>query len=141
MKKIVVVFLMMAQVLLSQAQTKTNDSTVLSFQEAVKFALLNSVTLGQQKNQLELSQMQKTSSIASIGPNVSINGSATQFNGNSFNQQQGQVINGIRDNISGAINANMNLFSGFGRINQIRQMAAAFDAQVYFVDRTAQDVV
>jgi len=117
------------------------DSTVLTFQEAVKIALMNSVTLNTQRNQLELSQAQKNSAIAGIGPNVSLNGSATQFNGNSFNQQQGEVINGIRDNISGSINANMNIFSGFGRLNTIRQYAKAFDAQAHFVNRTAQDVI
>lgn len=117
------------------------DSTVLTFKEAVKIALMNSVTLNQQKNQLEVSQIQKRSALASIAPTVSLNASATQFNGNSFNQQQGEVINGIRDNISGSINATMNIFSGFGRLNTIRQYARAFDAQAYFVERTAQDVI
>lgn len=119
----------------------SSDSAVLSFKDAVKIALKNNVTLLQQRNQLELSQMQKRSAIASIGPNVSLNGSATQFNGNSFNQQQGRVINGIRDNISGSFNADINLFNGFGRLNSIRQSVAAFDAQQYFVERTAQDVI
>lgn len=117
------------------------DSTILTFEEAVKIALRNNVTLLQQRNNLELSQMQKLSSIASMGPNVSLNGSATQFNGNSFNQQQGQVINGIRDNVSGSINANINVFNGFSRLNAIRSSLAAFDAQQYFVQRTAQDVI
>lgn len=122
------------------AQTQT-DSTVLTFKEAVKIALMNSVTLNQQKNQLEISQVQKRSAIASIAPTVNINASATQYNGNSFNQQQGEVINGIRDNVSGSIDASMNIFSGFGRLNSIRQYTRAFDAQAYFVERTAQDVI
>jgi len=122
------------------AQLKT-DSTILTFQEAVRIALMNSVTLNTQRNQLELAQTQKNASIAGIAPNISLNGSATQFNGNSFNQQTGTVINGIRDNVSGSLNANMNIFSGFGRLNTIRQYANAFDAQAYFVDRTQQDVI
>src|SRR5258706_2511470 len=111
----------------AMAQTAV-DSTVLTFQEAVKIALMNSVTLNTQRNLLEQSQAQKNASIAGIGPNVSINGSATQINGDSFNQQQGPGINGVRDNISASINANMNIFSGFGRLNTIRQFANAFDA-------------
>jgi outer membrane protein len=122
------------------AQEK-QDSTVLTFEDAVKIALRNNVTLLQQRNNLEYSQMQKLSSLASAGPNIDLNASATQFSGNSFNSQQGKVINGIRDNISGSLNANMNLFNGFGRINAIRASIAAFDAQQYFVQRTAQDVI
>jgi outer membrane protein len=119
----------------------SSDSSVLTFQDAVKIALKNNVTLLQQRNQLELAQIQKRSAIASMGPNVSLNGSATRFDGNSFNQQQGRVINGVRDNVSGSLNADMNLFSGFGQLNTIRQNIAAFDAQAYFVERTAQDVI
>jgi outer membrane protein len=120
---------------------QSQDSTVLTFEEAVKIALRNNVTLLQQRNNLELSQMQKRSGFASLGPNVALNGSATQFNGNSFNQQQGRVINGIRDNVSGSINADITLFNGFGKINAMRASIAAFDAQQYFVERTAQDVI
>jgi outer membrane protein len=114
---------------------------VLTFEDAVKLALDNSVLLNQQKNNLEYNQMQKTSSIASIGPSVTLGGTAQQFNGNSFNQQQGRVIIGVRDNVSGSINANMNLFSGFARINSIRQYSNLADAQSYFVKRTAQDAI
>jgi outer membrane protein len=117
------------------------DTTILTFQDAVRIALMNSVTLNQQKNILELNQVQKNSAIAQIGPNISLNGSATQFNGNSFNQQQGRAVNGIRDNISGSISANMNIFSGFGRLNTIRQNAKLVDAQAHFVNRTSQDVI
>jgi outer membrane protein len=117
------------------------DTTVLTFQEAVKIALMNNVTLRQQRNQLEVSQTEKNSAIASLGPNISLNGSATRFSGNSFNQQQGRVINGVRDNVSGSINGTINIFSGFGRLNSIRQYARMFDAQQHLVDRTAQDVI
>jgi outer membrane protein len=120
---------------------KGQDSTVLTFEEAVKIALRNNVTLLTQRNNLELTQMQKRSAYAGMGPTVALNGSATQFNGNSFNQQQGRAINGVRDNISGSLNADINLFNGFGRINTIRASIAAFDAQKYFVDRTAQDLI
>lgn len=137
-KILLLAFLFVTAVLHAQER---QDSTVLTFEEAVKIALRNNVTLLQQRNNLELNQMQKRSAMASMGPNVSLNGSATQFNGNSFNQQQGRVINGIRDNVSGSLNADINLFNGFGRINQIRASVAAFDAQQYFVDRTAQDVI
>ncbi len=114
---------------------------VLSFQDAVKIALQNGVLLNQQRNNLEYSQMQHVQSIAAIGPNITLNSSASQLNGNSFNPNTGTVVNGVRDNITGSINANINLFSGFNRINQIKQYNNALDAQTYFVNRTAQDVI
>ena len=141
MKKILAVCFMMIACLSVMAQQVQGDSSILTLQDAIKIALMNNVTLQTQRNNLELAQIQKTAAVASIAPNISVNGSATQFNGNSFNQQQGRAINGIRDNVSGSISANMNLFSGFGRLNTIRQFAAAFDAQQYFVERTAQDVI
>ncbi len=125
-----------ATVLNAGGQTK-----VLTFQDAVKIATQNSVLLNQQKNNLELSQMQKLSSIASIGPSVNVGASSSQFNGNSFNQQVGKVVIGIRDNIQGNVNVNLNLFSGFFRINSIKQYSNLLDAQSYFVNRTAQDVI
>ncbi|HEY8934636.1 MAG TPA: TolC family protein [Cyclobacteriaceae bacterium] len=125
-------------VITANAQTPTR---VLSFEEAVKIALQNSVLLNQQKNNLELSQTQKLSSIAGIGPSIQANGQVYQVNGNSFNSQTGQLINGVRDAVTGSISANMNLFSGFSRINSIRQYSNQLDAQAYYVNRTSQDVV
>ena len=140
MKSKILVAGFLALSLFARAQEK-QDSTVLTFEEAVKIALRNNVTLLQQRNNLELSQMQKLSAIASMGPNVSLNAQAVRINGNSFNQQQGKVINGVRDNVNGVLQADINLFNGFGRINAIRSSIAAFDAQQYFVERTAQDVI
>jgi outer membrane protein len=128
----------------AQKNTIEPDSSkqrVLTFDEAVKIALQNGVLLNTQRNNLELSQMQKLSSIAGVGPNISANASTSQFNGNSFNSQTGQVVNGVRDNISGNINANLNLFSGFARMNGIRQYSNLLEAQSYFVKRTAEDVI
>jgi outer membrane protein len=118
-----------------------SEKRVLTFQEAIRTALKNSVQLNQQKNNLQLNQTQKISSIASIGPNVSVNTSASVFDGNSFNQNAGVVVNGVRDNISGALNANINLFSGFSRINLIKQANNQLEAQANFVNRTSQDII
>ncbi len=137
MKRIIILLTVVgAGIFSASAQTK-----ILTFQDAVKIATQNSVLLNQQKNNLEYSQMQKVASLAGIGPSITINSAASQYNGNSFNNQTGTVVNGIRDNVNGNIFAQLNLFSGFNRINQIRQYHNALDAQVYFVNRTAQDVI
>jgi outer membrane protein len=114
---------------------------ILTFEEAVSMALKNSILLNQQRNNLILSQTQKTSAISSLGPSVSGTLSASQFNGNSFNQNAGVVVNGVRDNISGNLNASLNLFNGFNSINNVRQSVALLEAQTEFIKRTGQDMI
>ncbi|CAN5345814.1 hypothetical protein BH09BAC3_BH09BAC3_08170 [soil metagenome] len=139
MKRIVIVLALVGlSVFQMKAQTQVK---ILTFAEAVKIALQNSVILNQQKNNLEYSQMQKLQSVAAIAPSLTGNASASQFNGNSFNQNTGSVTNGVRDNVQGSLQANLNIFSGFNRHNQVKQFTNALDAQAYNVTRTTQDVI
>lgn len=138
MKKLVLVNLFVwTSVFVAFAQ----QSEIITFEQAIKTALQNNVNLNQQKNLLQFNQNQKTSAVASMGPTVNLNGQATQFNGNSFNQQQGRVINGVRDNIGGSVDANLTLFSGLSNISNYKAANAQLEAQSYFVKRTAQDVI
>ncbi|MBS1506395.1 MAG: TolC family protein [Bacteroidetes bacterium] len=114
---------------------------LLTFDDAVKIALQNGVLFNQQKNNLAYNQIQKVQSIVAIGPTVSATATGSQINGNSFNPNTGSVINGIRDNVTGTLNANINLFSGFNRINTIKQYYNQLDAQAYYVNRTSQDLI
>lgn len=137
-KAVIGVFVLITGMGQSFAQTATH---VLTFEEAVRLAMQNSVTLNTQRNNLSYSQMQKTAAYSGLAPSVSLNSTASRIDGNSFNPNTGTVVNGIRDNISGTINANVNIFSGFWRMNLIKQYANQLDAQSYFVNRTAQDVI
>ena len=114
---------------------------VLTFEEAVRIAMQNSVTLNTQRNNLEVSQMQKTASFVALGPQLSLNSSASRLDGNSFNPQTGTVINGTRDNITGSLNGQINLFSGLRSINLARNTTSLLDAQAYNVNRVTQDVI
>ena len=114
---------------------------ILTFNDAVKIAMKNSYLLNQQKNNLELAQMQRTQSIVGLGPTLSANGTAQQTNGNFFNTNEGRVINGVTDRISGSINANITLFNGLSQVNTVRSYISALEAQSYYVNRTAQDVI
>lgn len=126
---------------LAAATSLSAQDRVLTFEEAVKIGLENNVLLNQQKNQLEFNQVQKSAAMANFAPNVNLNGQAVQFSGNSFNNNTGQVVNGIRDNVSGSLNANMVLFNGTGRLSTLKAAANQLDAQSYFVKRTSEDVV
>lgn len=114
---------------------------VLTFDEAVKIALDNSITLNRERNNLYGSRMQRTTSIAGLGPSVNGNFTASRNDGNYFNTNTGTVVNGVNDRIQSSITANLNLFSGFSQINTIRQFSNQLQAQNYLVHRTAQDVI
>jgi outer membrane protein len=128
-------------VVFMSAGTAFPQTKVLTFEEAVSLAMKNGVVFNQQKNFLEISQMQKTSSLVALGPNINVNGSASRFDGNSFNNQTGNVVNGVRDNVQASINGNINVFSGFRAISLARQQANLLDAQLYNVNRTQQDLI
>lgn len=113
----------------------------LTFKEAVSIGLKNNVTLKQQENLLISSNIAKQSSLLALGPTVSINGEAARTDGNSFNQQEGTVVNGVADAVGAQISASMPLFRGLSTLNNYRQSVSQNDAQVQFVKRTKQDVI
>lgn len=142
MKRVVLLILVCFLSLENSAQTEgTSTIRILTFEEAVKIALKNSVILNQQKNTLEYNQINRTSNYLGLGPSLSFSSSAVQIDGNTFNQQQGKVVNGIFDQVTGSFNANLNLFNGFGQINKAKQASNQLDGQAYYVNRASQDVI
>lgn len=113
----------------------------LSFKEAVKIGLEKNLALNQQENFLIASQVNKTAGILRMAPSVNVTGNAGRNDGNSFNQQQGQVVNGVIDFFGANINANMPLFNGFNNFNSYRQASNLHEAQMHLVKRTNQDVI
>src|SRR5258706_16447857 len=136
MKKNLLMCIMSVSAVVVSAQTQPK---VLTFDDAVKIALRNGMLLNQQKNNLELNQIQKWSNILGLGPTLNAGVGAQRIDGNNFNQQQGKVVNGIFDQVSGQVNANLNLFNGFSQVNRARQYSNLLDAQAFYVNRTAQD--
>ncbi len=120
----------------SQAQTK-----LLTFEEAVKIGLKNGVLLNQQRNNLQYNEMQRLSNWAGLGPTLSINGQAIRIDGNTFNQNEAKVVNGLFDQVSGSINANINLFNGFSQVNKVRQSTSLAEAQSFYINRVSQDII
>jgi outer membrane protein len=121
--------------------TAQNEPFKLTFKEAVKIGLDNNLTLNTEENNLISSRVNKRSGIMGMGPTVSISGNAGRNDGNSFNQQQGQVVNGIVDFVGANIFASMPLFNGLNNINAYRASESSYDAQMHLVKRTNQDVI
>lgn len=124
----------------SVAFAQESDS-VLTFKEAVDIALKNNLNLNQQRNNLATSQINKVSNFAQLGPQVSVNGSVGQRNGNSFIPQEGRVVNATVYGANASLNAQMPIFGGFSGFNAARQADNQLDAQVAFVQRSTQDVI
>ena len=117
------------------------QTRIITFEEAVEIALKNGVQLNLQKSNLENAQVQKMATWLGFGPTLSASTSYNQINGNFFNQNEGKVVNGLFNQASGSINAAINIFNGFSQVNRVKQFNNQLDAQMYFVDRTRQDLL
>jgi len=137
MKKIIIGFFVLATFTVN-----AQEVSQLTFSQAVKIALENNISLKQQQNQQFVNQAQKSSSMASVAPQVSAFAQAWNVQGNQFIEQEARVVNDAQTtNFYGTVDANMILFNGFNRINAIKQADANLEAQQYLVNRTTQDVI
>ena len=140
MNRILIVVLILS-VLTPTLFAQTNEKATLTFKEAVKIGLENNVILNQQKNQLNYTQTNKTASLLQLGPSVDANLNAYRNDGNSFNQQEGRVVNGKIDYVNGSINANVPIFNGLNILNQYKQANNQNEAQLHLVAQSSQDVI
>ncbi|TXH29329.1 MAG: TolC family protein [Cyclobacteriaceae bacterium] len=135
MKFTVTVLLIVVGVGYGQAQQ------TLTFKNAINMGLANNLLLNQQKNMLTSTGVNRTSALLQMTPSLSAGGSAGRFDGNSFNQQRGEVVNGQVDFINGGLSASIPIFNGFNQVNAYKQAASQNEAQLNFVMRTKQDVI
>jgi outer membrane protein len=140
MKRVVTTVLVLST-LISGLLAQTNETATLTFKEAVKIGLDNNVTLNQQKNQLNYTQTNKTSSLLQLGPSIDASLNAYRNDGNSFNQQEGRVVNGKIDYVNGSIDASIPVFNGFNVLNQYRRANSQNEAQLHLVAQSSQDVI
>jgi outer membrane protein len=135
--RIILTFCSLAVSLITLAQTPAK----LSFKEAVKIGLQNNLALNQEKNNLVATTVAKNSSMLQLAPSVNIQGNAGRNDGNSFNQQEGQVINGVLDFVGANLNVSMPLFNGMSTITSYKQSAFINEAQMNLMKRTNQEVI
>jgi len=123
----------------TMALSQTTET--LTFRDAVKIGLRNNITLNKNRNDLEYTQLNKTSTLLQMGPSVRANAGVYRNDGNTFNQQAGEVVNGVIDYVNGSIEASMPIFSGLQVLNTHRQAVSTNEAQLYKVNRSSQDVI
>src|SRR5690606_607322 len=120
-------------------QSVAQEPETLSFREAVKIGLQNNVTFNQNKNRLGYTNLNKTSTLLQLGPSVRASASVYRNDGNSFNAQAGEVVNGVIDYVNGSIDADMPIFTGLRMLNTHRQAVSENEAQLHLVNRSGQD--
>jgi outer membrane protein len=125
----------------SFAIANAQENKVLTFKEAVRLGLENNVTLNQEKNRLEYTQINKTASKLQLGPSVQASGNAYHAQGNSFNPNTGNVIEGQIDYVNASVDASMPVFNGLRVLNQYRQANEFNESQMHFVNRSSQNVI
>ena len=138
MKKVFfVVYFSILTITISIAQ----DNTTLTFKDAVKIALQKNVTLNTQKNNLYLNEARRLQGLAAYLPGINAQGNFQRANGLQIDPTTGVGSNIEADNIFGSVNASMNIFTGFNRINTLKQANSNLLAQTFLVKRTNQDVI
>lgn len=136
--KLIFLFCLLSAGAFSQTDTTVNG---LTFKEAVQLGLERNVILNQEKNNLVTASANRTAALFQMTPTIGISGNAGRNDGNSFNQQQGEVVNGKLDFLGASLNASMPLFNGLNNFNTYRSNENLNQAQGAFVKRTTQDVI
>jgi outer membrane protein len=119
----------------------TEPASKLTYKEAVKIALQKNVNLNQQKNTLEYRQVARNAAMANLGPNIFASGGGSRNIGQQQNPENGNLENLTIDNFGANINAQITIFNGFSRVNQLQSSISQFKAQAAFVSRSEQDVI
>lgn len=113
----------------------------LTFEEAVKIGLERNVTLNTQKNQLVVNQAQKLNTIGNFIPSLNVGGNLQHQSGQQQNQGTGELEDLETDYAGYQINANLTLFNGLTRLNNLKSSERQVSAQSYQVKRSSQDVI
>lgn len=117
------------------------EVATLTLEEAVKLGLENNVTLRQAENVLKAEYAGTVSNVANMLPRVSLSGNVGRNDGNSFNQQEGRVVNGKLDFVNGSLDVSMPLFQGLNQVYSLKQSTARVGSQMHLIKRTRQDVI
>lgn len=113
----------------------------LTYEEAIKIGLEQNVDLQIQQNDMKLVKAERNQSRGELAPSISASMDGFISSGNTFIQEEARTINLKSENLTGRINANLNVFSGFSQINMIKLRNANYNAQNYLINRTSQDVI
>lgn len=135
-----IVFMMLIAMFAMSESALAQETRTISFEEAVRIALNQNVSLQQVENTVELDARNVFQQRMDFLPDLSFFTSGSR--GSGFTQDQaGNNIAFTNQSISGSISTQVNLFRGFGDVASLEQARYLRDASEYSYDRARQDVV
>lgn len=135
-----IAFMMLIAIFAMSESALAQETRTISFEEAVRIALNQNVSLQQVENTVELDARNVFQQRMDFLPDLSFFTSGSR--GSGFTQDQaGNNIAFTNQSISGSISTQVNLFRGFGDVASLEQARYLRDASEYSYDRARQDVV
>ncbi|MEX0661165.1 MAG: TolC family protein [Balneolaceae bacterium] len=137
MKKILLlcpVFLLLPLITFAQTQS-------FSLEEAIQIALENNYQLKQADNNLNLADTRIWSARADFLPSLSANFGGDRNSGVQFIQEDATFGDRISYRLSGGVNANIDVFTGFRNIANLRQTEINQEAEEMDYDRLSETII
>ncbi len=101
---------------------------VLTLEECIDIALQNNISIKRAKNNAEIARANFTQSKFNFLPNLSAGASHNWFEGLSFDQTSGSLVNTTTLSGGGSLSANLTIFDGFSNVFGMQQAKANFEA-------------
>lgn len=113
----------------------------ISFDDAVRIALEQNVTLLRAANNLEFNEVDVQSARASYLPNLNFSVSGGQNYGRNFSQEDGGFVTETTNSMNARAQTSVTLFDGLGRLADNKQAGFNYDAGDQTYQRQRQAVV
>lgn len=130
------IYLLILFPLVSMGQPQT-----LTLEEAIDIALENNFSLKQAQNNLQVSDMQVTSAQADFLPSLSAGFNGSQNVGRQFIQEDLIFEDRTTYGMSGSMNTNVTIFSGFQNINNLRRSRVNHEQQQANAQRIRENII
>ncbi|MDZ4699630.1 MAG: TolC family protein [Rhodothermales bacterium] len=121
----------------SQAQTPTQ----ITFDEAVRIALEQNVSLMRSANTVELDAINLSRQRSAFLPDLSMNANASQNYGRNFSTEVLDFVDQTTNRMNASASSRVTLFDGFGRVSAYRQAQRNLEASDFDFERQRQTVV
>ena len=101
---------------------------VLTLEECIEIALQSNLSIKRAKNSAEIARAQYSQSKFNFLPSLGANASHNWFEGLSFDQTSGGLVNTTTLSGGGSVSANLTIFDGFSNVYGMQQAKAAFQS-------------
>lgn len=135
------VMLILGALLLVPVAVQAQQARQVTFNEAVRLALEQNLTLQRTANSVDLQQIQVASNRATYYPNLNFSSSGRQSYGRTFSQEDLNFVNETTESASFSVGSSVLLFDGFGRRASLEEAKLGLEARDLDFQRQRQAVV